>query len=87
MSDKQFKILTEKLDTLIRLTAIDALKGKNLTDQVEILSEIGLQPKEIATILGTDPNTVRALKSRVKNRKTKKTKNETSQGGEVKANE
>lgn len=69
MSDKQFKILTEKLDTLIRLTAIDALKGKNLTDQVEILSEIGLQPKEIATILGTDPNTVRALKSRVKKKK------------------
>lgn len=81
MSDKQFKILTEKLDTLIKLTAIDALKGKNLTDQVEILSEIGLQPKEIATILGTDPNTVRALKSRVKSRKTKKTENETSQEG------
>lgn len=87
MSDKQLKILTEKLDTLIRLTAIDALKGKNLTDQVEILSEIGLQPKEIATILGTDPNTVSALKSRVRKRKTKKTENETSQGGGVKASE
>jgi len=87
MSDKQFKILTEKLDTLIKLTAIDALKGKNLTDQVEILSEIGLQPKEIARILGTDPNTVRTLKSRVKSRKTKKTENETSQEGGVKANE
>ena len=86
MSDKQFKILTEKLDTLIKLTAIDALKGKNLTDQIEILSEIGLQPKEIATILGTDPNTVRVLKSRLKSRKTKKTERETSQGG-VKANE
>ena len=55
MSDKQFRILSEKLDTLIKLTAINALKGKNLTDQVEILSEIGLQPKRIATILGTDP--------------------------------
>lgn len=87
MSDKQFKILTEKLDTLIKLPAIDALKGKNLTDQVEILSEIGLEPKEIARILGTDPNTVRTLKSRVKSRKTKKTENETSQEGGVKANE
>lgn len=87
MSDKQFKILTEKLDTLIKLTVIDALKGKNLIDQAEISSEIGLQPKEIATILGTDPNIVRALKSRVKSRKTKKTENETSQGWGVKANE
>ena len=71
MSDKQFKILSEKLDTLIKLTAINALKGKNLTYQVEILSEIGLQPKEIATILGTDPATVSTLKSRVKKKKTK----------------
>jgi hypothetical protein len=82
MSDQQLKILSEKLDTLIKLTAINALKGKNLTDQVEILSEIGLQPKEIATITGTDPNTVRALKSRAKSRKTKKTKNETPKGCE-----
>ena len=86
MSDKQFKILSEKLDTLIKLTAINALKGKNLTDQVEILSEIGVQPKEIATIIGTDPNTVSVLKSRVKRRKAKKSKNEAPQEV-VKANE
>jgi len=74
MSDRQFKILSEKLDTLIKLTAINALKGKNLTYQVEILSEIGLQPKEIAAILGTDPATVSTLKSRVKKKKTKAAK-------------
>ena len=72
MSDRQFKILSQKLDTLIKLTAINALKGKNLTDQVEILSEIGLQPSEIATILGTDPATVSTLKSRAKKKKSKK---------------
>jgi transcriptional regulator len=76
MSDKQFRILSEKLDTLIKLTAINALKGKNLTDQVEILSEIGLQPKQIATILGTDPATVSTLKSRVKKKRTKKAEKE-----------
>ena len=76
MSDKQFKVLSEKLDTLIKLTAINALKGKNLTYQVEILSEIGLQPKEIATILGTDPATVSTLKSRVKKKRTKKAEKE-----------
>ena len=76
MSDKQFRILSEKLDTLIKLTAINALKGKNLTDQVEILSEIGLQPKQIATILGTDPATVSTLKGRVKKKRIKKAEKE-----------
>ena len=80
MSEKQFEILSEKIDTLIKLTAINALKDRSLTDQVEILSEIGLQPKEIATILGTDPNTVSVLKSRVK-RRSKKTEDETPREG------
>ncbi len=79
MSDKQFKILSEKLDTLIKLTAMNSLAGKNLTDQVKILSEIGLQPKEIATLLGTDASTVSTLKSRVKKKRTK-TKKENANG-------
>jgi transcriptional regulator len=82
MSNNQFKILSEKLDVLIKLTAINALKGKSLTEQVEILSEIGLQPKNIATILGTDRKTVSTLKGRTKKRKSKKTKNRIQQGGE-----
>lgn len=68
INNKQFKELSKKLDTLIKLTAINALRDKNLTDQVEILSVIGLQPKEIAIILGTDPSTVSTLKSRLKKR-------------------
>lgn len=66
MDDKQFKILSEKLDTLIRITAINSLTDKSLTEQVKILSEIGFQPKRIATILGTDSSTVSTLKSRLK---------------------
>jgi hypothetical protein len=72
MNDTQFRILSQKMDTLIKLIAINALKGKNLTDQVGILSEVGLQPSEIAVILGTDPSTVSTLKGRVKKKKTKK---------------
>lgn len=84
MSDTQFRILSQKMDTLIKLTAINALKGKSLTDQVGILSEIGLQPREIATILGTDRKTVSVLKSRAKRRRSKKTETETPQeGGEA----
>ena len=80
MSDTQFRILTHKMDTLIKLTAISALRGKNLTDQVGILSEIGLQPSEIAVILGTDPSTVSTLKSRVKKKKTEKAQKEAQEG-------
>lgn len=80
MSDRQFKELCKKLDTLIKLTAMNALKGKNLTDQVEILSAIGLQPKEMSAILGTDSATVRTLKSRIRRRTTRGTKKETAQG-------
>lgn len=76
MSKKQFEELSKKLDTLIKLTAINALKERTLTDQVEILSAIDLQPKEIATILGTDPHTVSQLKYQRKRAKTK-TKEET----------
>jgi hypothetical protein len=78
MNDKQFKELSKKLDTLIKLTAINALRDRNLTDQIGILSEIGLMPKEIAAILGTDPATVRTLKSRVKKRKANKKEEETT---------
>ncbi|RLI40315.1 hypothetical protein DRO69_13060 [Candidatus Bathyarchaeota archaeon] len=69
MSEKTLEKILKKMDVLIKLVAINMLKNKNLTEQVEILSEIGLQPKQIASILGTDSSTVRTLKSRVKKRK------------------
>lgn len=80
MSDRQFQRLLDKLDALIKLAAINVLGNKNLTEQVEILLEIGLQPKEIATILRTDSNTVRALKSRLKRRKTKEEEKQAPRG-------
>lgn len=73
-SDKHFEELSEKLDILIKLTAMNALRERTLTDQVEILSTIGLEPKEIATILGSDPATISTLKSRAKKKRTKKAK-------------
>ena len=66
--------LLEKIDLLIRLTAISALKDKNLTEQVEILTEMGIQPKQISKVLGADYESVRTLKQRIKKRKQKKAK-------------
>ena len=50
--------IVEKLDILIRLVAVDALRNQSFREQVTVLSEIGLQPKEIAAILGRTPNNV-----------------------------
>ena len=69
MSKEQFEALSNKLDVLIKLTAMSALKDKTLTEQVGILSEIDLQNKQIATILGTTPAVVHTLKGRLKKRK------------------
>lgn len=48
----------DKLDMLIRLTAITLADGKKQKDQVRLLSLAGMSPKEIAVLIGTTPNTV-----------------------------
>lgn len=47
-----------KLDLLVKLTAANAVDGKDFKDQVRLLSSVGLMPKEIADILGKSPNNV-----------------------------
>jgi len=48
----------EKLDMLVRLTAIALIDGKRQRDQVRLLSIAGMSPKEIADLIGTTSNTV-----------------------------
>jgi len=62
--------LAKKLDVLTIVTAAGAFQGKQLTESIAILLGSGLEPSEIARILGTKPNIVRAIKSQL----TKKTK-------------
>lgn len=76
MSNKQFKQLTKKLDTLIKLTAMTALSGKTQKEQIRILSGLSLKPKEIAFILGTTPLTVSVTKSKLKREKSQAKKSE-----------
>lgn len=52
------KEMLAKLDLLVRLTAANAVNGKNFKDQVKLLSSVGLTPKEIGTILDKSPNNV-----------------------------
>lgn len=48
----------DKLDTIMRLTAIALVHGKKQREQIKLLSLAGIGPKEIAGLLGTSPNTV-----------------------------
>ena len=67
---KKLDILAQKIDVLTTVTAAGAFQGKQLTDNIAILLGLGLEPSEIARILGTKANIVREIKSQL----TKKTK-------------
>lgn len=57
---QQFRVrIEEKIDRVLRLLGIMAVRGLSQSDQIAILSEIGFAPSEIARIVRTTPNTVR----------------------------
>lgn len=61
MDEQQFKQLMNKLDIIIRLLVLNVVEGKELKDQVSILSSLEFQPKQIADMLGKTPNHVRVI--------------------------
>lgn len=48
--------IEERLDRVVRLLAALVTEGITRMEQILTLSGIGLQPKEIASILGVSPN-------------------------------
>ena len=69
--------IVAKLDTLIRLTAVEICGDKVQKEKIEILGSAGLTPKEIADIVGTTSNTVSVALARSKKKKTGKKKKDT----------
>ena len=66
--------LNAKIDTLIQVVAVSAkmeiiLKEKTKTQQIEILSDLGLSKDAIALIVDTTPETVSVRISEMKKRK------------------
>src|SRR5438309_9622395 len=59
MAQTNDELVVEKLDRVLRLLAVIAVKGMSQTDQIAILDRVGFAPKEIAEIVGTTSNTVR----------------------------
>ena len=72
MKDEIGYEILEKLNLLVKLGAFSLLKDREFKEQVWILSEIGLQPKEIAKMLRKTPNHVRVTLSMIRKEKNKK---------------
>lgn len=72
MTDGQFEEISQKLDSLVRLTALSFVADKKQQDQFILLSSAGFQPKDIAELLDTTPNNVRVGLSQMRAKKRKK---------------
>jgi arsenate reductase-like glutaredoxin family protein len=68
--DNKYEIL-EKLNILVKLTAVSALKDFDFNQKVMTLHDTGMKPKDIAEILGKTPNHVRVTISTFKKEKQK----------------
>lgn len=56
MDELQYTTIVSKLDSILKLLAINAVKDRTLRDQVALLSSLGFQPKQIAEMLNKSPN-------------------------------
>lgn len=71
MSDSNEELVLQELKRISRLLALSLIVGKTLqSEKIEMLDQYGFQRKEIADLLGTNPNVVRATLSDIR-RKTK----------------
>ena len=78
VDEKQFQILSSKIDTIIRLLALNTVKGKEMKEQVVLLSSSGFQPKDIADILGKRSSHIRVILHRQRKEREKRESEETT---------
>ena len=71
MSEYEMKILEKKLDVLIKLFAMEVVRGREFREQVRVLDQAGLQPKEIAQLLNKTPNNISVTLSYLKKNRPK----------------
>jgi len=84
MDAQQFKQLSDKMDIIIKLLALNAVEGKELKNQVSILSAFGFQPKQIADMLGKTPDHVRVILHRLRKERGEPEVEEVSVEGQTK---
>ena len=77
MEDKQFEIISRKLNSIIKLHAYNIIVGKPVMEQIKILSGVGLTASEIGDMLGKTENQVYVTLNQIKKAK-KKSEKETT---------
>lgn len=60
--------VSKKLDTIIRIMAMNAVEGKNFDDKIMVLSNLGFDNNAIADITGAKNTTVKTRKSQLKSK-------------------
>lgn len=59
MSEHILKSIDEKMKLVVRLLALDLIKGRPLNQQIELLYNASMSTAEIAAVLGRTPNNIR----------------------------
>lgn len=84
MDPKQFEVLTRKIDSIAKLLALNIVRDKTVTEQIDTLSKAGFRPIEIADLLGKTENQINVTLSNLRKSAKKKeplSEQETEQGG------
>jgi len=68
-SEDILKDIDAKLDGMTKLLALQVVKGRAFTEQVQMLDNIGMTPSKIASCLGKTPNNVRVALHGVRKKK------------------
>ena len=66
MTEQLLNDINANLKVLIRLKAFELIQGRAQREQIQLLSQAGFAPKQIADMLGTSANTVSVELSRVR---------------------
>jgi len=65
-TDEQFAVLIERIESILKLLALQTTSGRKAGDAASLLDRAGLDRKLIAEVLSTSQNSVRALLSKNK---------------------
>jgi len=65
------RVIIEKLNLLVRLKVAEMIHGRPFLEQVALLSNAGMQPKDIAEVLDKTANNVSVALNSIKKKKKK----------------